>query len=294
MKTIIIVPTYNERGNIGGLIESLQLQFKVMSHDFHILVVDDSSPDRTADVVREKQEIHSNVHLLMGQKQGLGAAYIRGMHFALDKLGGCRVRHGRRFLPQAARHPSTDGSAGRRGLCHRQSLRCGRQYIPATYRATIFRTAGFRAIRASLLRKIDLDALRVQGYAFQVALLHEAVTADATIREVPVDFIERLEGESKLGFADVIEFVISAWWIRFPSSKTFINFGMVGLSGVVVNLGVLTVLLETGMSRYLASPIAIEAAIITNFFLNNYWTFRWRKSSQRVRVKGLKFNFVRC
>ena len=77
MKTVIIVPTYNERENIAPLIEALQHQFEKLTHDMHVLVVDDNSPDRTADFVRELQAGHSNLHLLMGEKKGLGVAYIR-------------------------------------------------------------------------------------------------------------------------------------------------------------------------------------------------------------------------
>src|SRR4051812_48800571 len=86
MRTIIIVPTYDERDNIGRLIVALQEQFRHMCHDMQILVVDDNSPDGTADVVTQTQMEFSNVHLIRGQKAGLGAAYIRGMRFALGDL----------------------------------------------------------------------------------------------------------------------------------------------------------------------------------------------------------------
>ena len=67
---------------------------------------------------------------------------------------------------------------------------------------------------------------------------------------------------------------------------------MVGASGVVVNLGFFTLLLMEGVNKYIASPIAIELSIISNFLLNNFWTFRWRKTKDRIRLKGLKFNAV--
>jgi len=85
LKTVIIVPTYNERGNIAALVDALQEQFLRLKHDMHILVVDDSSPDGTADVVRGLQASHPNLHLLNGQKQGLGVAYIRGMRHAMQE-----------------------------------------------------------------------------------------------------------------------------------------------------------------------------------------------------------------
>jgi dolichol-phosphate mannosyltransferase len=153
-------------------------------------------------------------------------------------------------------------------------------------------TAGFRAIRGSLLRRIMLSDLKVQGYAFQVALLYEAKLHGAKIVEVPVDFVDRTEGVSKLGISDIIEFVVNAWWLRFRSSKTFIKFLIVGASGTVVNLLFFTLLLHVGVNKYLASPIAIETSILWNFFLNSSWTFRWRQTKDSVQIKGLKFNIV--
>ncbi len=314
LRVVLILPTYNERNNIGNIIDELQVQFRDIQHDMHILVVDDSSPDGTADVVRAKQTIYVNVHLLMGQKTGLGAAYIRGMVYAMDRLQADAVfemdadfSHKPKDVPRllAALDGGADFVIGSRyvkggsipqewGLLRRMNSLGGNivgRYVAGLYKIKDC-TAGFRAIRTSLLKQITFDDLRVQGYAFQVALLHKAVSLGAVIKEVPVDFIDRTEGESKLGLSDIIEFVVNAWWIRLHSSKTFIKFALVGLSGVIVNLGIFTLLLQMNVNKYLASPISIEASIITNFLLNNYWTFRWRKSHDHVSLKGLKFNMV--
>jgi dolichol-phosphate mannosyltransferase len=314
VKTVIIIPTYNERGNIERLTRELQTQFSAVSHDMHVLVVDDSSPDGTAEVVRALQAEFANVHLLMGEKRGLGAAYIRGMRHALDELQADIVfemdadfSHSPEDVPRLL--AEIDGGAdfviGSRyveggsipdewGLIRKLNSQFGN--IVARYIAGIYRvrdcTAGFRAIRTSLLRQIDLGALKVEGYAFQVALLHEAVIRKARIVEIPVDFIDRTEGESKLGLSDIVEFITNAWWIRFRSMRTFIKFCIVGGSGVVVNLGVFTLLLLLGMNKYVASPIAIEVSILTNFLFNNFWTFRWRNTRDTLRMKGLKFNTV--
>ena len=313
-KVVIILPTYNERDNIGKMIDALQEQSRGLGDELHILVVDDNSPDGTADVVRMKQAAYPNVHLLMGQKAGLGAAYIRGMIHAMDQLRADVVfemdadfSHKPEDVPRlmAAIDQGADFVIGSRyvkagsipkewGLIRRLNSLGGNivgRYIAGLYKIRDC-TAGFRAIKTSLLRKVVFDDLGVQGYAFQVALLHKAVSLGAKIKEVPVDFIDRTEGESKLGISDIIEFIVNAWWIRLHSSKTFIKFAIVGLSGVIVNLGVFTLLLQSNVNKYVASPISIEVSIITNFLLNNYWTFRWRKSADLVRIKGLKFNMV--
>jgi len=125
-------------------------------------------------------------------------------------------------------------------------------------------------------------------------LLHAAVVERARIKEIPVDFTDRQQGESKLGLSDIIEFLLNAWWIRFQSAWTFIKFGIVGASGVLVNLGFFTLFLAVGVDKYVASPCAIELSIVWNFLLHNYWTFRWRKTKDRMRLKGLKFNLVSC
>ncbi len=79
---------------------------------------------------------------------------------------------------------------------------------------------------------------------------------------------------------------------RFEAWKTFIKFLIVGGLGVVVNLGLFSLLLGSGVNKYLASPAAIEASILTNFALNNHWTFRWRRTPDGVGAKGLTFNLV--
>jgi len=314
VKAIVILPTFNERANIEKMITALQHQFISIQHDMHILVVDDNSPDGTADVVRGLQAEYDNLHLIEGTKAGLGAAYIRGMRHALTTLDADLVfemdadfSHKPEDVARllSAIEAGADFVIGSRyveggsipkewGLLRRLNSKGGN--IAARYIAGIFKirdcTAGFRAIRTSLLRRIDFDALRVQGYAFQVALLHAAIEEGAKITEVPVDFIDREHGESKLGLSDILEFLKNVWWIRLQSSKTFIKFAVVGASGVAVNLGFFTIFLMMGMNKYLASPIAIELSIVWNFLLNNYWTFRWRKTADRTRIRGLKFNLV--
>lgn len=244
-KTIIIIPTYNERENIGFLIDELQIQFKTMPHDCHILIVDDNSPDGTADIVRQKQAMSNNIHLLSGQKQGLGAAYIRGMLHAVHNLEAEAIfemdadfSHKPEDVPRLmqALDEGADFVIGSRyvaggsipkqwGFFRRMNSLFGN--IVARYIAGIYSvkdcTAGFRAIKAILIREINLNDFRVQGYAFQMALLYEAKLRNAKIREVPVDFIEREDGYSKLRLKDITEFIGSAFLLRFRSIKHLLN-----------------------------------------------------------------------
>jgi dolichol-phosphate mannosyltransferase len=314
MKIVIIIPTYNERENILPLINALQEQFVRIPHDMHILVVDDTSPDGTADVVRAECAKASNVFLLTGRKQGLGAAYIRGMKHAIGVLGADAVMemdadlsHKPEDVPRLieALDQGADLVIGSRyvrggkipedwGFLRRMNSKWGNvfaRYVAGMH-AVRDCTAGFRAIRASVVKAIDLDALGVQGYAFQIALLHEALMNHARVREVPVEFVDRTRGSTKLGLSDIFEFMLNAWWIRLERSKTFLKFLAVGASGVVVNLFSFTVLMLIGVSKFIASPLAIELSILSNFLLNNYWTFAGRDGGGKVHIRGLKFNIV--
>jgi dolichol-phosphate mannosyltransferase len=314
MKVVIILPTYNESGNIAALLASLQGEFRRLPHDMHVLVVDDNSPDGTADIVREAMREANNLHLITGTKAGLGAAYIRGMRHAIDELLADVVfemdadfSHDPADVPRllGELESSADFVIGSRHVkggtipaewsIWRKLNSAGGNWV-ARYIAGLYGirdcTAGFRAIRASILRQIDFSSLRVKGYAFQVALLHQAVTLGAVVKEVPVHFVDRKRGQSKLGLADITEFVLNAWWIRMRALRTFLRFALVGVSGTVVNLGVFAVALHSGLNKYVASAVAIEVSIVWNFLLNNYWTFRERKTRDRTRIKGLKYNLV--
>jgi dolichol-phosphate mannosyltransferase len=314
MKIVVILPTYNERENIVLMIRALREQFQRIPHDMNILVVDDSSPDGTADLVRSESRTAPNVFLITGQKQGLGAAYIRGMKHAIGQMQADAVMemdadfsHDPEDVPRliAALDEGADFVIGSRyvpggkipddwSFLRRMNSRWGNvfaRYVAGMYKVKDC-TAGFRAIRSPVIGQIDLDALKVKGYAFQISLLHEAILNHAKVKEIPVEFIDRKRGQTKLGLSDIVEFMLNAWWIRFERSKTFLKFGVVGISGVAVNLVAFTMLMRLGMNKFLASPLAIEVSIITNFLFNNFWTFSARDMNDRVHIRGLKFNVV--
>jgi dolichol-phosphate mannosyltransferase len=313
-KIVVIIPTYNERDNIGPLLEALEEECRKIPYDMHILVVDDNSPDGTAEIVREEGKNYSNIHLITGEKQGLGAAYIRGMRYAIEVLNADAIMemdadfsHKPEDVPRLlhALDEGADFVIGSRyvkggtiphdwGLLRKAISKWGNicaRYIVGLYKVHDC-TAGFRAMRSSVIRKIDLESLGVQGYAFQIALLYRVLTSGARVQEIPVEFIDRARGTTKLGFSDIREFIVHAWWLRFAHSQTFMRFAMVGASGVLVNLGSFTVLINGGLNKFLASPVSIELSIISNFLLNNFWTFSERKTKHRFHIKGLKFNIV--
>lgn len=314
MKVVIILPCYNERDNIIPMINALQRQARLLVHDLHLLIVDDDSPDGTGDLARNAMRFYRNVHLITGKKEGLGAAYIRGMRHAMNMLNADVVFE----MDADFSHDPSDVPRLLKEIDDRADFVIGSRYVTggsipkewnllrkansffgnlvARYVAGIYRvrdcTAGFRAIRTSTLRQIDFSALKVRGYAFQVALLHQAVATGARVKEIPVHFIDRKYGESKLGLSDIMEFVLNASWIRLRSLETFLKFSAVGAAGIVVNIGAFSLLLSLGTNKFVASPIAIELSILSNFFLNNYWTFKKRETADTLGIRGIKFNLV--
>jgi len=314
MKIVVILPTYNEKENIALIIRALREQFRKVPHDMNILVVDDNSPDNTAAVVMAEAKTASNVYLLTGEKQGLGAAYIRGMKHAIEVLGADAVMemdadfsHKPEDVPRLieAMDQGADFAIGSRyvpggkipdewSFFRRMNSKWGNvfaRYVAGMYTVKDC-TAGFRAIRAEVIRKIDLDALKVRGYAFQISLLHEAILNHAVVREIPVEFVDRKRGQTKLGLSDIVEFMLNAWWIRFERSKTFLKFSVVGAAGVAVNLVSFTMLMNIGLNKFIASPVAIELSIISNFLFNNFWTFSERDVDDKIHIRGLKFNII--
>lgn len=199
-----------------------------------MLVVDDRSPDGTAAAVRRLPAFGDRVRLLEGEKRGLGAAYVRGIRYALERMGAEVVvqmdadfSHDPRQLPQLLAHIGRGGDLvigsryirggrilhwdRRRRLLSRLGNLLARG---ATGMVTVRDcTSGYRAIRASVLRQIPLERIRVQGYAFQVALLLRARLGGAAVREYPIHFAERVEGHSKLGWRDILEFALHIGWM---------------------------------------------------------------------------------
>jgi dolichol-phosphate mannosyltransferase len=252
--------------------------------------------------------------LITGEKQGLGAAYVRGMKYAIVRLHADAVME----MDADFSHKPEDVPRLIEAVDHGADFVIGSRYVPggkipddwsflrrmisqwgnvfARYIAGLYEvrdcTAGFRAIRAEVIKEIDLDALKVRGYAFQISLLHEAIVNRARVREVPVEFIDRKRGQTKLGLSDIIEFMLNAWWIRFERSKTLLKFSIVGAAGVVVNLASFTVLMNMGLNKFIASPVAIEFSIVSNFLLNNFWTFSKRDMNDKIHIRGLKFNII--
>ena len=307
-----MIPTYNEAENITPLLGRLTERYPDANTLF--LVVDDESPDGTGELVRQMAARDNRVHLLEGWKRGLGAAYVRGITHAMDSLHADVVvqmdadfshapEDAARLLARVA--ADADVAIGSRyvaggavdetwSLWRRQLSLWGNRLARwiAGLKGVRDCTAGFKAIRTAALREAGVAEIGVLGYAFQVALLHRLLHSGARVVEEPIYFRDRERGVTKLGLESMLEFMYQICWLRLTSHRTFIRFCVTGTSGVFVNLGSFLLLTQLGVHRYLASPIAIEMSIISNFLINNYWTFADRNLAGRKRIRGLKFNAV--
>lgn len=160
-------------------------------------------------------------------------------------------------------------------------------------------TGGFKAISTAALRRVNLKQMNAAGYVFQVSLLHEFASMNATIRELPIKFIDRQYGISKMKLRDILEFIYRAYKLN-PTSRiaTLLRFGTVGLCGSIVNIVILSLFVHlTDISVLIGVLIAIEVSIITNFFMNHYYTFRLREGQNDIHTKNasivvklIKFN----
>ncbi len=305
-----VIPTYNEAGNI----ESLLRRLTELDDAWQVLIADDESPDGTAGLVEAFRAGCPRVHLSSGKKRGLGAAYKRGMAVAMEQLGAdVVVQMDADFShdPAEARHliqlvrDGADVAIGSRYVEHasidarwhlfrRFLSNCGNWLARriAGIRGVCDCTSGFRALRREALERVAVGRLPVNGYAFQIALLHRLIHHDARVAEHPIHFKDRVHGETKLGLSDLLEFFLSVWTLRFPSAWTFTKFTLTGLSGMLVNLLAFQILIVLGAHQYIASPVAVEISILWNFFLNNHWTFAHRELIGNKLVRGLRFNAV--
>lgn len=235
MKVVIIIPTYQEKDNITKLIAKINQSLINLKHKVEILVVDDDSPDKTGKKVKQLILKFDNLHLLSGSKQGLGNAYIRGMKYAMEILKADLViqmdadfSHAPSDIPRltAQIDQGFDVVIGSRyiqggqinnwSLFRRVLSSLGNNVIRNFLGLKQIKdcTAGFRAIRVSLLKKLQFDQAKVEGYGFQVWLLYNLFINKSKIKEIPVNFVDRKIGKTKLGFWDIIEGIITLFRIK--------------------------------------------------------------------------------
>jgi dolichol-phosphate mannosyltransferase len=312
-RATIVLPTYNEAENIKPVLEQIFKQ-KTPGWKITVLVVDDNSPDGTSAIVEQLQKKYSSLSLLKGTKQGLGVAYTRGFAQAQKKYKpevifemDADLSHPPKMIPEFLKEVEKGadfviGSRYVRGggtpdftLFRKLNSRVANVF--ARFVAGMHKvkdcTSGYRAIKTSIIKKIDFEALGAKGYSFQQNLLYEALQQGIKVAEIPLMFYQRTKGESKMRVKDMAEFIKNSLRLGFRTWKRFIKFCIVGGSGVIVNMGVLYALTELLSVEYKISSIfAIQTAIITNFAFNNAWTFNKSTNKSPLLIKFAKFEAI--
>ena len=229
MNVLVVVPTYNEAGNIERVLRRIRGAMPVAT----VLVVDDGSPDGTADMAERLGKELGDIEVMRRHgKSGLGSAYRAGFRWGLDRefdafvemdadlshepealpdlvgalSGGCELAVGSRYVR---------GGVIPNWAWHRRLLsRGGNVYASALLGLGVSdSTSGFRVYASTVLRRIELDRIRADGYGFQIEMTYEAKRAGATVVEVPIRFVDRIDGESKMSTTIVVEALgLVTWW----------------------------------------------------------------------------------
>ncbi len=231
-RALVVVPTYNERTNIPLLVPAILLQ----DPRLEVLVVDDSSPDGTGQLADDLARADSRVHALHRPlKEGLGKAYLAGFRWALDRgydyvfEMDADFSHDPKFLPEFLRAiEDADlvvGSRYKSGVnvinwpMSRLLLSIGaNQYARIITGLPLSdSTGGFKCFRRQVLEAIQLERVKSNGYAFQIEMSFLAWKKGFRIREIPIVFTDRVEGQSKMSRKIVREAIWMVWWLRLRS-----------------------------------------------------------------------------
>lgn len=318
MNAVIVIPTYNEKGNIERLIEILEKEIfpKINNHNMYILVADDNSPDGTAEIVKDYMKKYNNIEITQGEKKGLGAAYVRGMSYAIDKMNAQilfemdadlfhdpnkihdflqKIDEGYDFV--VGTRYSSGGSIPKDWGIHRKIMSVwGNIFIKLLFgRKGIHDwTGGYRAVKKEVFLKEKEKLGAFTGYTFQVGFLWNAVIDGFKVAEVPFNAKDRTHGKSKIpGLQTIVKtlaFVIKVR-VREMIRGPFGKFLVVGGIGFTLQFIIYWYLVHnTNLLLGVASWIAAQLAIFSNYNLNNLWTFRERRapsiSSYFIKMLG--------
>lgn len=231
-KSIIIIPTYNELNNIQKLIPLLRSEYP----EVDILVVDDNSPDGTGDAVKKFAEKDSAIKLIEREgKLGLGTAYVRGFKYMLENGYDIAIEMDADFshdpkevktlLKEIEEYDLVLGSRYIKGVnvVNWPMSRLLLSYFANVYTKVITgmpicdSTGGFKCFRREVLQAIDLDKITSNGYSFQIEMNFKAWKKGFRIKEVPIIFVDRADGSSKMSKKIVYEAIFMVWKLRFAS-----------------------------------------------------------------------------
>ncbi len=228
-KSVIIIPTYNEADNIEKMASALLGQYK----DLSLLIIDDGSPDGTANIVKKMQPIYPTLHLIeRGKKLGIGTAYITGFNWAL-KNGfeyifemDCDFSHSPEDIPRLLEAAQTaDLVIGSRYIDGISIVNWPMKRLLLSYCASIYTrfltgipikdtTGGFKCFKKTALESLNFNKIISNGYSFQLEVNYKIWSKGLKIKEVPIIFYERRNGQSKMDKSIVFEALFAVFFLR--------------------------------------------------------------------------------
>ncbi len=233
MKVLVIIPTYNESQNIARL---LKMIFALEIQGLDVLIVDDNSPDGTAQIITDMQKSESRLYMLQREKKmGLGTAYVAGFRYALENGYDLVIEmdadfsHDPNELPNfikaSKENDLTIGSRYIKGVnvinwpLSRLILSMGASLYTRLITGLPLKdcTAGFKCFRRDVLEKIDLNRVRSDGYSFQIEMTFKAWKLGFKLGEIPIVFVDRTAGTSKMSKAIIREAIFMVWKLKLAS-----------------------------------------------------------------------------
>ena len=229
MKALVVIPTYNERENLTVLVRQIFAQ----GLSLEVLIIDDNSPDGTGAVADELAQVDPRVHVMhRAAKMGLGSAYVAGFRYALERdydavfEMDADFSHNPESLPVFLRElENADLVVGSRYLHGVTVVNWPLKRLVLSYGANVYSrvitgipikdlTGGFKCFRRLVLESVDLSRVRSDGYGFQIEMNYKAWRKGFRIREIPILFVDRRAGESKMNQRIVWEAAWMVWRLR--------------------------------------------------------------------------------
>jgi dolichol-phosphate mannosyltransferase len=296
MKLLVTIPTYNEVLNIQPLIKAV---FAVIPRDAEVLVIDDNSPDKTAELVESLfQDYPGRLRLLNRPgKQGLATAYLAAFDWGLSRGYDTFLEmdadfsHKPEYIPEMLREIQThdvvigsrnikgggvEGWSAARNFVSKGGSLYSRLVLNCPIRDL---TGGFNLWSGAALEKIGLRGIISKGYLFQVELKYRAFAAGCSVKEIPILFPDRKFGESKMSGKIFLEALLAVWKIKQHAGggkfDQFFKFVITGGLGSVTNLALFFILADLlSLSEIPVSIVCFMVAATQNYIINHKWSFK--------------------
>lgn len=314
-KAVVVVPTYNEVENVKILIPRIFEEAKKNPNwELHVMVVDSHSSDGTEQAILKLIDKYPRLHLVRMEKEGLGRAYIEGFKTAIERFNpylffemDADLSHDPGDIPKFLKkiEEGADFVVGSRyikGGSIPRDWGVHRKFF-SVFGNIIFRfgfmklaitdwTSGYRAIKSWLVKAGFHHIKNYSGYVFQVAFLDFALKNNANVKDLPIRFEDRKSGRSKINAVQYMSHSL----LYVLSHSSFIKFVIVGFLGFGVDFSFAYFFINYAhINKPVSNMMSAEIAIICNFLLNNFWSFRYKKIAGGVfsyAKKFLSFNLV--